>query len=168
MIAFLICLKAIACGSAFRLRGSALWDQWTGTGTTGGRLIWAGTVTLCLFVAGAKLWALAALPIMFLCAVPGWPASIDLGRNEGTWLRDFLIMTARGSLFTLPSGALLVWMVGPQFLPFAASGVLAGVCYEIGWRIPVRFEHLRQGPPLGEFIFGALIGGSIGFAGFQL
>lgn len=153
---------ATACAAAFRLRGDAIWNEWTGTGTTGGRFLWAGVVSLCLFAAGAGWWSLAALPVVFACAVPGWPASIDLGRNEGTWQKDFALMTVRGALFTVPAGALLVWQVGPQFIPFALSGVFAGAAYELGWRLPIKWEYLRQGPPFGEFCFGFVVGFFIG------
>lgn len=157
-------LSAIACAAAFRLRGDAIWNEWTGSGTTGGRALWAGVVALCLFAAGAGWWAVAAAPILFACAVPGWPGSIDLGRNEGSWLRDFGMMLLRGSLFTMPAGALLVWQVGPEFIPFMLAGWFAAPAYEVGWRVPVRWEYLRQGPPLGEFLFGAVIGAAIGAA----
>jgi len=164
----LLIFVALACGSAFRLRGSEIWDRWTRTGTSGGRALWAGVAGLSLYSVSLDPMAAIALLLLYFAAIIGWPASIDLGRNEGTWARDFALMLARGLLFTLPAGAVMIHAQGWAFLPFALSGLLAAPLYEIAWRVPVRWDYLRQGPPLGEFLFGAAIGGSIGMAGFLL
>lgn len=152
---------ALLCGAAMRLRGSDLWNKWTGTGTTGGRALWSVVVGACIWATYPSYLTLLTIPLLFAGAVPGWPGSIDLGRNEGTWGKDFALMTVRGLLFTFPAGAYMAWLVDPSYLVFAFSGALAGVLYEAAWRIPVKYEHLRQGPPLGEFLFGVAVGLSL-------
>lgn len=159
-------LSSFLCAVAFRLRGSELWDVWTHTGTIGGRVLWAVCVSFCLFVTGCSIWSLAVVPILFLSAVPGWPQSIDLGSNEGTWMRDFWMMAARGLLFTLPAGLLLSIFHSPWFLIFGFSGFLAGVMYTLGSKIPFKIKHLEQGPALGEALFGGLVGLSIATSAF--
>lgn len=160
----LLLLSTIACMAAFRLRGDEIWDKLTGTGATGGRLLWSLTASLCLMASGGGIWGLAAAPILFLSAIPGWPGSIDLGRNEGDWHTDFAFMCMRGAVFTAPAGLVLIITAGSEFIPFAISGLFAGICYELAWRLPVKWQYLRQGPPLGEAFFGAFIGATIGFA----
>ena len=159
-------LSSLLCAAAFRLRGSELWDTWTHTGTIGGRVLWAVCVSFCLFVTGCSILALAAVPILFLSAVPGWPQSIDLGSNEGTWKRDFLMMTMRGFLFTFPAGLLISIFHSSWFLVFGFSGFLAGVVYTIGSKIPIKLKHLEQGPALSEALFGGLVGLSIALSAF--
>ena len=41
------------------------------------------------------------------------------------------------------------------------AGTLCPLAYTIGWAIPSKVKGLNQGPELGEFIFGGLIGAAM-------
>lgn len=178
----------LICAAGFRLRGSELWDHWTRTGTTGGRLLWSALASFC--VVAACNWsplAIGVAPLLFVGVLLGWGSWMTLGReatetNETLdyWIGDpvaglmwwlfpsrvhyayqLAMMTIRGLLITAPAGVYLLFLVGWSALPFTLSGLLFGLCYEIGWRIPSRVPHLEIGPPIGEILFGAVVGLSI-------
>jgi hypothetical protein len=105
-----------------------------------------------MLIVALALWSGARL---------GWPSSLDLGRNEGEWFDDLMAHTGRGVLWVLPAAiAVLVLDLGPAvFLMFAGSA--CGAAYEAAWRIPSAVPGLRQGPELGEVLFGSAIGAAL-------
>lgn len=153
---------AIAIGAvAFRLRGSALVGD-LAPALMPGRHLWAVAMTgLAIWLAGWSPDLLLLAPAFFLGAVPGWKSTIDLGRVEGSKVRDALVMVVRGLVWTLPAGAVL-WFFGPgTSWTFGLAGLLCPLLYEIGWRVPLRIPHLRQGPELGELLFGGWLGAAL-------
>lgn len=161
----------LACAAAFRLRGSELWNDLTHTGTTGGRLLWAATLGVSMQVAFDHVFYAWTLPLFvalaFVAAIPGWPDSIDLGRNEGSFLEDFAYHSLRGCLFTTPVALPLCWVSLPAAAVVSASGLAAGCIYELAWRTKMKSIYLREvemlgtGVPLGEALFGAWIGAAV-------
>lgn len=134
-------------------------------GATTARLIWA-TSTALPFVGmaiwlGLFSWQLLALPVtLWLGTIMGWQGSLDLARNEGHYWRDFAVMTARGLLWTLPTAALLTWVLWPTVVwPLLVAGALCAVLYEIAWRMPQSWKPpFAPGPEMGELFFGAAVG----------
>lgn len=141
----------------FWLRGSALFERLTGRGATTARLVcWALPCGLAWWALGGNpLYAAGAAVAAWLGTLLGWWGSLDLGRNEGTWLEDFLLHTARGVLWTAPMAAVALvqheawwWMLG--------VGALCGLLYELGYQL-----NEARGTEIGEFLFGAVIGAAM-------
>jgi hypothetical protein len=165
-------IVALLGAALFRLRGSAAFARWTGRGKTTADAAFA--IVLAVFawasseaVGDARVdwWetAIVAAALWFGGRL-GWWDSLDLGRVEGTFWRDFLAHSARGALWTAPAAiAVLVLGLGPAVLLLLA-GASAGVAYEIGWRIPSTVPGLRQGTEIGEALFGGAIGLALGGA----
>ena len=148
-------LAAVLGGVLFAIRGGNIVSIRENTIT---RWLWAlGIAGIAAWFAGdARLMALA--PALFLGAVFGWPGSIDMGRNEGTWLNDALKMLWRGLGFTVLTGPLL-WLFGYPWWP-ALLGASAPVAYELGWRLA---PHVKiGGTKIGEGVFGAAV--ALGYA----
>lgn len=142
----------------FRVRGG-LWDLGS---TTLGRAIWAVGMTALAVAASFDWWLLLLAPALFVGCVLPWWGSIDMARNEGAWLVDAVLQTARGVLWVLPAGAVLWWAAG--WLPAALAvlpGLICAACYEAGWRIPSRTRGFARGAELGEVLFGAAIGAGL-------
>lgn len=179
---FMAILTIFSLGLAFRIRGG-LFGKNIGWGTTTARLLsWALPVTLfvaywyppILFTAFESFFAAYKLSeyyylgfvylSIFLGAVAPWFKSLDFGRKDGTWLKDFLLHSGRGVIWV--AGLAAVFIVYGIYIPaiiLLVSGLLCGVAYEIGWNLPTPFQVNREGgfntgPEIGEFLFGALIG----------
>lgn len=163
-------LTGILCAIAFRLRGSALFDKWTHTGTMGGRGLWAIVAGGCFAAIHGQWIGILAVPAFFLGSIPGWPDSIDLGRNEGEFWRDFWGQTWRGAVFLAPA-APIAWLVGAAWWPYLIAGALCGAIYWACWEVdfhPISVDDdpatIAPGPPLGELVFGFWLGLIIGVA----
>ena len=46
----------------------------------------------------------------------------------------------------------------PAYIVFMVGAALMPVCYLIGWAIPSRIKDFEQGPPLGELLYGGVLG----------
>lgn len=153
MSAALAILAPLILAAGFRLRGDAIFARWTGRGATTARIVaWAvpcGLIAWGLY----GLWyvGLAMGAAAFLGAVLGWWGSLDLGRVEGTWAKDFALHSLRGVLWTLPMAA-AAWLGAGDPLPLLIAGALCGVCYEIGWRFRAHQTEIA------EAIFGFAVG----------
>ena len=168
-VEFLVYLVyCIVGGALFWLRGSSVFERVTGRGKTTADLLWATSMALLaaplyadtadslygFFLLIAAFWAGGRLP---------WWRSLSLGRNpnEGSHWGAFARHTARG-LFWVAPAAFAVGILGGNSLRLAAVGLLAGVSWEVGWRLK---EHNPTGPfeatELGELLFGGLIGAAI-------
>jgi hypothetical protein len=136
----------------FRIRGG-----WLNLGSsTGGRAVWAVGMTI---IPALITWKLAVLaPALFAGAVLGWWKSIDMGRNEGSWIQDAVLQEARGILWVLPAAAAAAWALGWWAVAVGISGVLCAPAYELGWRTPSTARNFTRGSELGELYFGACIG----------
>ncbi|MGE0830809.1 MAG: hypothetical protein AB7O04_15855 [Hyphomonadaceae bacterium] len=88
-----------------------------------------------------------------LWRLPGWYGAIDAGRDEGTRLRDFSVMSARGVV----AAPFFFWACVPTqsaapAIILAAASLLQGVSYDLG-------NHaLRRLPASSEYIAGAVWG----------
>jgi hypothetical protein len=67
-------------------------------------------------------------------------------------------MASRGLVWTLPA-ALVVWQfdIG-NAIALLIVGLACPLFYELGYRTPSKIPYLRQGPEVGEVLFGAAIG----------
>lgn len=147
---------AAAGGTGFRARGAAWFLALTGRGATTARML-AWALPMMLQVAWETSLGLhwAAYPLVFVAAwagcVLGWWGSLDMGRRDGSWLIDCLLHTLRGSLFTLPVGIVLLnpWV--------AASGLLCGLVYELGYQASERLKLPVGGSEIGEAAFGVIV-----------
>jgi cell division protein FtsW (lipid II flippase) len=152
-------LGIIVGAIGFRLRGDAIFHEITGRGAITARIVcWAvpmGLLSLSTVPWWASVWVTVGF---FLGAALGWYGSLDLGRNEGDPVKDRIIMTARGLVWTLPA-ALVVWQfdIG-NAIALMIIGLACPLFYELGYRTPSRIPYLRQGPEVGEVLFGAAIG----------
>jgi hypothetical protein len=143
----------------FRLRGDAIFHEVTGRGATTARLVCWAIPTGLLALATVPWWASVLVALgFFLGAMPGWYGSLDLGRREGSAVKDPLIMAARGLAWTILP-ALVIWQfdVG-NAIALLIAGFACPLLYEAGYRIPSKIPYLRQGPEVGEALFGAAIG----------
>ncbi len=152
-------LGAVIGAIGFRLRGDAIFQKITGRGATTARIVcWAipmGLLSLSTVPWWASVWVTVGF---FLGAVLGWYGSLDLGRREGDPVKDRLIMASRGLVWTLPA-ALVVWQfdIG-NAIALLIVGLACPLFYELGYRTPSKIPYLRQGPEVGEVLFGAAIG----------
>lgn len=164
MIVAIFVVALLAAG--FRIRGDAAFARWTGRGATTARIVaWAIPVAASGWLLGLEWPVAVALGVAAWvgCLAPWW-GSLDLGRHEGTWFRDFCLHSARGVLWTLPMAGVVflaqfsVWpTVGAGlWWPLLAAGALCGPAYELGYRI-----REKRGTEIGEALFGALIGGAL-------
>jgi hypothetical protein len=92
------------------------------------------------------------------CLLPWW-GTIDMGRKEGNWFRDFVVITFRGALWTLPMAAVFAYAgLTAVAVSLFAVGLAMGVWYEAGWRTPSTCPGFSQGSELGELYFGFAYG----------
>jgi hypothetical protein len=102
--------------------------------------------------------AAAISAALYIGTLAGWWRSLDLGRKEGEWLRDFVLHSARCLLWTLPAALVCAaaTLDMTNAVPLIAAGLLCGVFYEAGWRVyPARATEI------GEAIFGGAIGAAL-------
>lgn len=173
MIISILTPAVLAIG--FRLRGAAKFQELLGRGATTARItVWAIPLIVLSWFLGLPIAVAVFLGIAaWIGCLLGWWESLDFGRHEGTWLRDFLLHTLRGVLWTAPMAAVLLaadmllgisvyvpWMdisltlgVKTSWWWMLGVGSLCGLIYEIGYQISE--EH---GTEIGEVLFGGLIG----------
>ena len=155
-------LGAIVGAIGFRLRGSSWFEEVTGRGATTARIVcWAIPMgALSLTNVPWQYSFLVGLGF-FLGAIAGWWGCLDLGRNEGSAARDYIVMFFRGILWTLPPTIVVYPFDATAGAAMLIAGALCPVAYTIGWLVPSKIPNLRQGPELGEFIFGGMIGACV-------
>lgn len=153
-----VVVGAIVGGVGFRLRGSALFEQWTGRGATTARIVcWAIPMSFVSLFAVPWMYAPLVGVAFFLGALPGWYDSLDL---QG--IRDYAVMFLRGIAWTILAAAVYWWagnLHGAALITLA--GALCPLAYAIGYAIPSTKPNLSQGPEIGEVIFGAMIGAAV-------
>ena len=101
-------------------------------------------------------WATATIPLF---------STISLGRGDGTWLRDFSMLSLRGVLGAVGVAAVLFGVdhfTGANYLwwPVLVLGAFEGVAYTIGWTqpIPTTDNGFNAPTEIGEILYGALLG----------
>lgn len=150
-------LAPFIVAAGFRLRGAAIFREWTGRGATTARItcfaIPCGLIAWGLGLPWA--WSIALGVAAWIGCLPPWWGSLDLARQYGLFWRDFALHTARGVVWVLPMTAVL-FGAGAAWLPMLAAGLLCGAVYEAGYRIRERI-----GAELGEVFFGFLIGAAL-------
>jgi hypothetical protein len=144
-------------GFLFRLRG--MHHSWLGT--QGARfMFWCIPMALLSYLLfNLPVWAgaVSALAYWLGLIVMPWGKWFDLGHNNGKFWPDFFFLSLRGVFVTAPAG-LLIWYFSPLGWVFALCGIMMGVCYALGWKLPTMANWLNRGPELGELIFGSWIG----------
>lgn len=173
-------LSAVLCGLAFRIRGGLLAGTRFQTPGQVSRLVFALAVSFTAWLAGADLGiALALVPVWWLSCLPGWSHSIDLGRNQDKEWRDFVVITLRGALWTLPPALLLGFGPGlrvsfsdgldvvlmmtnryPGWWILLLTGPIIAPAYWAGRQSGLRLKGLGAGgfPEVGEAITGVVFG----------
>ena len=155
--------STILAAILFRVRGGMWFGDSPHWFTRG---MWSVGMGVIVFLSSLNMKAgVYVMPAFFVGTVLPWWGTIDLGRIEGRKDRDYALNSLRGLCFTLPAGAVLWWLGLPWYAGLV--GLLCPICYEAGWRINSQIKDLRQGPELGELIFGALVGLSF-CIGFQV
>jgi hypothetical protein len=158
-------VTSVVCGIGFRIRGG-LWNtvivQYIPWGSTTARLVAWATPTAVL---GTLWYGLTwyYMPILILavwlgCLLP-WFGSLDMGRNQHSWGRDFAVISLRGVAWTLPAS--VVFLFVGALLPACGlllCGAAMGIWYEAGWRTPSMIPQFQQGSELGELYFGLMFG----------
>lgn len=87
------------------------------------------------------------------------------------WWRDFVGLSLRGLVWTLPAGfvaTMAAGFFGGVWCPAALwgfSGIAMGVIYEVSWRLPSTVGCLKRGPELGEFLMGVWLFGTVAALG---
>jgi hypothetical protein len=150
-------LAPAVLAAGFRVRGWAGFQRLTGRGATTARIVaWAIPCGLVAWGLHGHWYAGAAMAVAaWAGSLLGWWRSLDLGRHEGEWARDFALHTARGLLWTAPM-ALAAWLSGGLPWPLLAAGLLCGLAYEAGWRLAPR-----RATEIGEVAFGAIVGAAL-------
>ena len=160
----MILLGAIIGAAGFWLRGAAVFQRITGRGATTARIVaWAAPLALlCWAVTPLPWWWCVGVAIaLWLGCLPGWWGSLDLGRNGGSWVRDFALHTLRGVVWVAPAAAVLAAAGAAWWWPLLA-GLACGVAYEIGWRLrPVGGARRPAATEIGELVFGAAVGSAL-------
>lgn len=175
----------VVLGIGFRIRGG-LFGKNIGWGATKARLIsWSLPVTLLIMywypiesfysvkeyinilTENEYVFYTIIFGSVFAGTVLPWWGSLDFGRHEGTWLKDFLFHSLRGILWV--SGLVIIFSIYGLYIPallLFTTGILCGIMYEIGWQIKTPFKVNREGglntgTEIGEVLFGSLIGLSL-------
>lgn len=154
---------AIVGAAGFRLRGSKQWALWTGGGIGTARLFaWALPVALTAWLMLPLEWweALLLWVALWAGALTAWWGSLDLGRMEGTWARDFGLHTLRGLVWVIPPAVALLLAHEPIWWAPLIAGACCGLVYEIGWQLQPRWAI-----ETGEVLFGGLVGAAVMAAG---
>lgn len=161
MIAAVVIILALAVG--FRLRGWEGFERITGRGATTARIVcWAIPVGLASLALGMSWLAALAMGIAaWVGCLPGWWGSLDMGRHEGGFWRDFALHSLRGVLWTAPMAAVL-WWFGGAWWSLVVAGAACGLIYEAGYRIAaIARGRMGGGTEIGEALFGAAIGAAL-------
>lgn len=159
-----IILGGIIGAIGFRVRGG-LWNDKIKWGATTARLVaWSLPMSLITYTAFQFNQPLWYIPIFILTwwvgCLLGWWHSIDMGRLDGNWTKDFILQSIRGLFWTLPTAiavCLLTQSIPISMIILLVSGLSCGICYEIGWRLSEK-KPIMGGTEYGEFIFGLVIG----------
>ncbi|WP_342627531.1 hypothetical protein AAC691_15365 [Nguyenibacter vanlangensis] len=163
-------LSAALVGLGNRVRGG-LWGasiaQRVHWGSTTARIVaWGGSCALAaaisLAIAHGTIWhALLLVPLMWAGATVPMFGGIDLGRQNGTYTRDFCALLLHGVLCVLPACVTFA-MLHYRVAPLLAAGILMPTCYVtaygIRWSCPALGVLPADRPPLGELLFGAAVG----------
>lgn len=165
----LLVVSTIVGAIGFRLRGGLFNDKIKWGSTTArlaGFALPMAIITLLCF--STPLWSIPLFVVTWWAGtVLGWWKSIDMGRNEGSFLADFCLQSLRGAIFAIPTVAALTVFIGlsPWLLVMVAGGLACGLCYEAGWRLADKWDAMG-GTEYGEFIFGAVLGASMAITSF--
>lgn len=157
MYAAIVVISAVVGGLLFRIRGGGVP---TGS-TTVARCIWSIVMAVLGMALSLDYKLVALAPAYFLGCLCPWWNSIDMGHNEGSFWRDFVVMAARGVIWVLFAAVVLGFLGYSPMYVFA--GLLCPVCYAIGWKLP-NTQILKQGTEYGEVLFGAVCGAALALA----
>ena len=126
----------------------------------------------------------ATLVAVYFITVMGHGTYMDLGRNPNGYLDDpevpiswlignekqgwnarqrlhhnLLGLLIKGLALGIAVGAPLIVLSGNlAYLAFVVAAASMPLCYLAAWAIPSRIENFEQGPPLGEVLYGGVLG----------
>lgn len=152
----LVFLSLVVGGVGNWLRASSLFQEVTGRGATTARILCLALPLGLLSYFSGLLWWEAAIfgTALFLGSIGGWWGSLDLSRNEGSWIKDAILHTLRGAVWVAPV-ALVLLGLGFSFWWLALVPTLFILAaYELGWKID---------PPAATTVGDVLFGISLGF-----
>jgi hypothetical protein len=156
---------ALFGGFLFRMRGGLL----PLGSTLLSRLWWVLPLAAFALATAPWPWALAFAAASYGTLALGWGSYMDLGRMpgedneplkyvmkftglaEGSFAYDFVGMTLRGLVLTVPGVLIGEWA-------YVFAGLLMGAIYEASWRL-----WARRATELAECVFGALLGVALCF-----
>lgn len=185
MIVLILLLSSIMGAMGRRIAGG-VFETWTGLKWgQPTRLFFGLMLALSAIIAGAPFWiSLILIPATWVGTTLGLFGGLGMGRAgvdkhpnflSKVYLRDFGAMTLHGTLsIILPS--IWAWYFGFNIWPIIISGLITGICYEIGYRIiglnprPYPFSKLNwpngfnSSPEYGELIWGATRGLGVALA----
>lgn len=148
---------AAVLGAGWRMRGSSSWTEWTGLGGFWAKLLCcavpAGLLTYWQTQTIYEPIAMAAA--MFVATTIPWWDSLDMGMQQGTWLRDFAVNTGAGILRTSGMAAVAFLAFG-LWWPLLAAGALSGLVYTFGYSV-----YKTKGSIIAECMNGALMGAAL-------
>lgn len=170
---FATTLGASICALGNRIRGG-LWGDAIASrvhwGSTTARIVaWGGGCFLAALIGASIAHAgflvcLLMIPLMWLGSTAPMFNAIDLGHNDGTFWTDFWHLTLHGVLCVAPSALVLpLFGYNPQYL--IVTALMMAPAYFAAWQL--RWNLLFFGvssidpPPMGEILFGALIGAAL-------
>ena len=176
MTFLLVLLFSAASGVVFRLRGSSSFAEWVGRGPGTIRLIWGFALALFAWIvdrgAGPEWWLLPVAPgwlawpllglALYLGCSFAWWGSLDMGRREHTFARDFAMHSLRGATWTLPAAVVVFLSGAGPWWPLALAGASSGTIYALAWWFcppSPPAQAIGTGPvEMGEYGFGTAIG----------
>lgn len=184
MIVAKILAAVVAAALLNRVRGGLLSEMGWNVGSTVQRVLYALGLSAIVFWLTANIVVSAVTAPLFFAGVAafGWGSWMDLKRSpdvfnesldpifkktinklwpQGTYGYEFVALSLRGLLVTLPAGAAFIVAFGTTGAIYAASGLAMGVVYEAAWRIAERTGKTAHVIGIAESMFGAWCGGAL-------
>ena len=141
----------------WRMRGGP-WKEYIGYGRR--EAFGVGMAVLTVFSYSLySWWSLLLAPAWYLGSIGGFYQSGDIGMIKGDPKTEFLIMSLRGLVVTLPA-AIMSYILDVNLsyvLYIGLSGSAMGLIYGFGYRFG-RWVGIKDFHAFSEMLFGAWIG----------
>jgi hypothetical protein len=165
-VTWLLLLPCVLLGAlTFRVRGGLTSGWRFQLPGQVARVTWAIACAVTVLAAGSAWWQAAALvPAAWAVTTLPLLGAIDMGRNDGSFARDFALGTVHGLSLGAPAAAVLFATAPLWWLPLA-GGALWSACYALCW-LRRDWPELRaiglgrygNPPEAAEVLFGAQFG----------